>query len=69
VPLAGQPLTVTTSVGVATLPDSASDTRELIAAADAALYEAKRTGKNRTVCAPYSAEGVAAQGDVAERRT
>jgi diguanylate cyclase (GGDEF)-like protein len=65
----GEDLAVTTSVGVATLPDSAGDTRELIAAADAALYEAKRTGKNRTVCAPYSAEGVAAQGHAAERRT
>jgi diguanylate cyclase (GGDEF)-like protein len=62
-------ISVTTSVGVATLPDAASDTRELIAAADAALYEAKRMGKNRTVCAPYSAEGVPAQGQAGERRS
>ena len=60
---------VTTSVGVATLPDAANDTRELIAAADAALYEAKRSGKNRTVCAPYSPRGVPAQGPTAERRS
>jgi diguanylate cyclase (GGDEF)-like protein len=62
-------LRVTASLGVATLPDSASDTRSLIAAADAALYEAKRAGKNRTVCSPYSETGVAAQGPAAERRT
>ena len=62
-------ISVTASVGVATLPDAATDTRELIAVADAALYEAKRSGKNRTVCAPYSAEGVPAQGPTAERRS
>jgi diguanylate cyclase (GGDEF)-like protein len=62
-------ISVTASLGVATLPDAATDTRELIAVADAALYEAKRAGKNRTVCAPYSREGVPAQGPAAERRT
>ena len=40
---------MTASIGVATLPATAIDVRELIAAADAALYEAKRTGKNRVV--------------------
>ncbi|MGI8802939.1 MAG: diguanylate cyclase [Solirubrobacteraceae bacterium] len=40
---------VTASLGVAALPDSAQDPERLIAAADAALYEAKRMGKNRTV--------------------
>ncbi len=39
----------TASLGVATMPGAAADVRELIAAADAALYEAKRTGKDR-VC-------------------
>jgi diguanylate cyclase (GGDEF)-like protein len=62
-------ISVTASLGVATLPDAATDTRELIAVVDAALYEAKRSGKNRTVCAPYSAEGVPAQGPAPERRT
>ena len=40
-------LRVTASFGVASLPQSASDKESLIAAADAALYRAKRGGKNR----------------------
>ena len=40
-------LQITTSVGVAASADG--DKHRLIAEADAALYEAKRTGKNRTV--------------------
>jgi diguanylate cyclase (GGDEF)-like protein len=38
---------VTASFGVASVPDSALDRPGLIAAADAALYRAKRAGKNR----------------------
>jgi diguanylate cyclase (GGDEF)-like protein len=38
---------VTISAGLATLPDNASDAERLMAAADAALYEAKRTGRDR----------------------
>ena len=38
---------VTISAGVATVPDNASDAERLMAAADAALYEAKRTGRDR----------------------
>jgi diguanylate cyclase (GGDEF)-like protein len=41
-------LGVTASFGVATLPGSADDMRGLFAAADDALYRAKRAGKNRT---------------------
>jgi diguanylate cyclase (GGDEF)-like protein len=40
-------LTVTASFGVASFPDSGADKRSLIAAADAALYRAKRAGKNQ----------------------
>lgn len=41
-------LRVTASFGAAALPDSADDRSALVAAADAALYRAKRAGKNRT---------------------
>jgi diguanylate cyclase (GGDEF)-like protein len=47
-------LRVTASFGVATLPGSAEDMRGLVAAADEALYRAKRAGKNRTVRAESS---------------
>ena len=50
VPLAaGTALRVTVSVGVAALGPGASGVEPLVAAADAALYVAKRRGKNRTV--------------------
>jgi diguanylate cyclase (GGDEF)-like protein len=48
----GGVLKVTASLGVAALPDCAGDKQELIAAADAALYDAKHAGKNRTARAP-----------------
>jgi diguanylate cyclase (GGDEF)-like protein len=63
---------VTASVGVASMPQAARDVTGLIAAADAALYEAKREGKNRTEQAPPSREpawSIAAQGPAPERRT
>ena len=53
-------LRVKASIGVATLPGLAANAEELIAAADAALYEAKRTGKNR-VC--VASENRRATGD------
>ena len=52
----GEPLKITSSFGVASIPDSADDKDSLIAAADTALYRAKRSGKNRV----ERAEGVAA---------
>jgi diguanylate cyclase (GGDEF)-like protein len=51
VPLGGDgpPLRITASFGVASLPECADDQVAVIAAADEAMYEAKRSGKNRTV--------------------
>jgi diguanylate cyclase (GGDEF)-like protein len=43
---------ITASIGAASIPESADSARTLIAAADAALYEAKRAGKNRVSGAP-----------------
>nr|MBA2348462.1 GGDEF domain-containing protein [Solirubrobacterales bacterium] len=45
----GGELRLTASFGVATQPGQGADARELVEAADAALYEAKAGGKNRTV--------------------
>lgn len=45
----GETMQVTASLGAAALPASGGEPRELVAAADEALYEAKRSGKNRTV--------------------
>src|SRR5947209_11940301 len=42
-------LRVTASLGVASLPRGEGDPRDLLARADAALYEAKRSGKNKVV--------------------
>jgi diguanylate cyclase (GGDEF)-like protein len=42
-------ITITTSCGVAAVPPATADERMLLAAADGALYEAKRTGKNKSV--------------------
>jgi diguanylate cyclase (GGDEF)-like protein len=46
------PMYVTASFGTATLPEDAASVRELFEAADEALYEAKRQGKNRVITAP-----------------
>ena len=46
-----EPLRITASFGAAAVPVSAEDVRGLVAAADEALYQAKRAGKNRTVSA------------------
>jgi len=47
--LGGGELQVTASLGVSSLPESADDPDELLAAADAALYDAKRGGKGQVV--------------------
>lgn len=55
-PLAGENLLVTISIGVAMLPATPADNDSILAqnlvnAADAALYQAKESGRNRIVCA------------------
>jgi diguanylate cyclase (GGDEF)-like protein len=53
----GEVLRVTASFGAAAIPESATDQSGLVAAADTALYVAKRAGKNRTERAVREAAG------------
>ena len=55
----GRPIRLTASVGVAGFPECAPGREALIEAADRALYEAKRTGKNRVVAAPAATRRLA----------
>jgi len=45
----GPPTRVTASFGVASMPETGDDAQALVTSADAALYEAKHAGKNRTM--------------------
>ena len=49
IPASGGSITVTVSLGAAALRAGCRRGEDLVAAADAALYEAKRTGRNRVV--------------------
>jgi diguanylate cyclase (GGDEF)-like protein len=53
---------VTISAGVATMPDNAVDGERLVSAADAALYDAKRTGRDRAYASERTAEAAAVPG-------
>lgn len=44
------PIRVTISAGIASFPDDAKESFQLVRAADKRLYEAKRNGRNRIVC-------------------
>jgi diguanylate cyclase (GGDEF)-like protein len=48
-------LRVTASIGVAAFPEHGSGLEDLTKRADAALYNAKRFGRDRVVCAPVAA--------------
>ena len=52
---------VTISVGVAAFPQHGTSPKELMAAADAALYEAKRRGRDQVVVATVKEETAAAE--------
>ena len=51
---------VTVSVGVAALPEHGMSPRELLEAADAALYRAKRDGRDRVAAAEVRVDGIGA---------
>ena len=56
----GDGMKITTSMGVAQFPEDGETTRELLEAADNALYQAKRSGRNRVtaVAGAPSPEGI-----------
>lgn len=55
---------ITTSVGVAECPSCAQTSADIMKAADTALYEAKRGGRNRVITKEPTRSNSAAAGDV-----
>lgn len=53
----GGSLRITVSIGIATYPGVAQDEERLVSAADLALYQAKRTGRNRVCVAEPEGHG------------
>ncbi|GAB3388628.1 diguanylate cyclase [Massilia agri] len=60
IPYLGQTISVTASLGVAAWPQHADGEQELLKAADLALYEAKKSGRNRVVAAPARSDAASA---------
>lgn len=60
VPGIENPLRITASIGLSLYPDHTNNLTDLIATADHALYEAKRTGRNKCIVAkvPVSADSI-----------
>jgi len=63
----GRHVRVTSSIGVATYPDDGLDPDSLLAKADAALYEAKRSGRNRIRSVTRQAGNVFALAQIIEK--
>jgi diguanylate cyclase (GGDEF)-like protein/PAS domain S-box-containing protein/hemerythrin-like metal-binding protein len=63
---AGKPLSISSSIGVALFPDHADNERGLLHVGDTAMYQAKRTGRNKIVC-PESGCVVDAEGAAGNR--
>ena len=61
--LAGNAAKITASVGIALYPDTGTDVEQLLALADAAMYEAKRAGRNAYRFAPDQ-DGAATSGEL-----
>lgn len=58
----GAPIRITVSIGVASFPAHADNAQALVAAADAALYAAKQSGRNRIIRYEPALGQPAAQG-------
>jgi diguanylate cyclase (GGDEF)-like protein len=70
IPGSGIPVRITISGGLAMFPTHGQSTTELFRAADAALYESKRQGRNRTLLATsVGLDGGIAKGSDADRET